>query len=203
MKKNSANEHFLNRSAIKNLIKIMKISLLLLFAIIFHATAADSNVKDAVIEPNRNVNDERQFIHEIETQSNYMPETDVRDENVREIFETGKALQQGKTVRGKVVDEQGTAVIGATVVVKDNPTHGTVTDVDGMFTIANLPENAVLVFTYVGMKPQGGKRGRNYIAERGSPLRRGGAGRGCGSWLWYPTEGQPDRCGRSGIQRCV
>ncbi|MDD3524360.1 MAG: TonB-dependent receptor [Candidatus Cloacimonetes bacterium] len=154
MKKNSANEHFLNRSAIKNLIKIMKISLLLLFAIIFHATAADSNVKDAVIEPNRNVNDERQFIHEIETQSNYMPETDVRDENVREIFETGKALQQGKTVRGKVVDEQGTAVIGATVVVKDNPTHGTVTDVDGMFTIANLPENAVLVFTYVGMKPQ-------------------------------------------------
>src|SRR5690554_1527886 len=104
MKKNSANEHFLNRSAIKNLIKIMKISLLLLFAIIFHATAADSNVKDAVIEPNRNVNDERQFIHEIETQSNYMPETDVRDENVREIFETGKALQQGKTVRGKVVE---------------------------------------------------------------------------------------------------
>ena len=62
--------------------------------------------------------------------------------------------QQGKTVRGTVTDSNGEPVIGATIIVKANPSHGTVTDIDGNFILSNLPENAVLQITYVGMKPQ-------------------------------------------------
>lgn len=62
--------------------------------------------------------------------------------------------QQGKTVRGSVTDVNGDPVIGVTIVVKDNPSQGTVTDMDGNFILSNLPENAVLQITYVGMKQQ-------------------------------------------------
>lgn len=62
--------------------------------------------------------------------------------------------QQGKTVRGKVTDTSGESVIGATIVVKGSPSQGTVTDADGNFTLTNLPDDAVLQLTYVGMKPQ-------------------------------------------------
>ncbi len=37
---------------------------------------------------------------------------------------------------------------------KGNPSHGTVTDTDGNFSLHNTPENAILQITYVGMKPQ-------------------------------------------------
>ena len=64
------------------------------------------------------------------------------------------AQQQGKTVTGKVTDVNGEAIIGATVVEKGQPSHGTVTDMDGNFSLPNTPENATLHFSYVGMKPQ-------------------------------------------------
>ena len=64
------------------------------------------------------------------------------------------AQQQGKTVRGTVTDSSGETLIGATIVVKDNPTQGTVTDIDGNFILSNIPENATLVITFVGMKSQ-------------------------------------------------
>src|SRR5690554_4783054 len=62
--------------------------------------------------------------------------------------------QQGRTITGRVTDENGEPVIGATIVIKNNPSQGTVTDVDGNFTVTNMPENAILQFTYVGMKSQ-------------------------------------------------
>ena len=33
-------------------------------------------------------------------------------------------------------------------------TNGTITDFDGNYTISNLPQNAILAFSFVGMKPQ-------------------------------------------------
>ena len=33
-------------------------------------------------------------------------------------------------------------------------THGTVTDLDGHYTVPNVPENATLVFSFVGMRTQ-------------------------------------------------
>lgn len=62
--------------------------------------------------------------------------------------------QTGKTVTGKVVDAKGEPVIGATIVVRGDATKGTVTDIDGNYILTNVPEDAVLDVTYVGMKSQ-------------------------------------------------
>ncbi|MDR2231996.1 MAG: TonB-dependent receptor [Tannerella sp.] len=56
--------------------------------------------------------------------------------------------QQGRTVTGVVRDASG-PVIGANVVVKGT-TNGAVTDVDGKFSIENIPANAILQISYVG-----------------------------------------------------
>ena len=45
------------------------------------------------------------------------------------VFFMAAASAQTRTVRGTVVDENDTPVIGATVIVKDSPTLGTSTDV--------------------------------------------------------------------------
>ena len=62
------------------------------------------------------------------------------------------AQQQGrKTISGTVRDNEN-PIIRATL--WKNPSHGTITDIDGNFILTNTPENATLQFTYVGMKPQ-------------------------------------------------
>jgi TonB-linked SusC/RagA family outer membrane protein len=61
--------------------------------------------------------------------------------------------QQGKKVAGKVTDQTGAAVPGATVLVKGT-TNGIVTDMDGNFSLSNVPANASLVFSFIGMKTQ-------------------------------------------------
>ncbi len=63
------------------------------------------------------------------------------------------ADQDQKTVTGKVIDSSGQPLPGVTVVVKGT-TQGTVTDVDGKYTISSLPEDATLLFSFVGMRSQ-------------------------------------------------
>lgn len=55
-------------------------------------------------------------------------------------------------VRGKVVDERGEPLPGATVKVKGS-SLGTVTDEDGEFFLKGVPEDAVIVIAYLGYKP--------------------------------------------------
>lgn len=59
--------------------------------------------------------------------------------------------QQNRTVTGVVADNTGEAVIGANVVIKGT-TNGTITDLDGRFTLNNVPQNAVLLVSYIGYK---------------------------------------------------
>lgn len=61
---------------------------------------------------------------------------------------------QNITVSGTVIDDDGFEVIGATVVVVGDASHGTVTDIDGKYTLGNVPATASLQFSYVGMKTQ-------------------------------------------------
>lgn len=63
------------------------------------------------------------------------------------------AWAQNRVVTGTVVDNFGDPVIGANVVVKGT-TLGVTTDADGKFTLANVPENAVLHVTFVGYNEQ-------------------------------------------------
>ena len=61
---------------------------------------------------------------------------------------------QNITVSGTVIDGFDDAVIGATVVVVGDASHGTVTDIDGNYTLNNVPSNATLQFSFVGMTTQ-------------------------------------------------
>ena len=57
------------------------------------------------------------------------------------------------TVTGQVTETGvGEPVIGATVAIKGQAV-GTVTDVNGFYTLKDVPSDAVLVFSFVGMKP--------------------------------------------------
>ena len=69
------------------------------------------------------------------------------------ILSTLEANQQQKTVTGKVTDRTGASLPGASVVVKGTIV-GTITDANGNFSIANIADNATLLFSFVGMKTQ-------------------------------------------------
>ena len=64
------------------------------------------------------------------------------------------ATQQSKTekITGKIVDESGEAIIGASVKVQGS-TIGTITNMEGEFMIPNVPNKAVLEISYIGYKP--------------------------------------------------
>ena len=58
-----------------------------------------------------------------------------------------------KTVSGNVKDAAGEPMIGVSVIV-DGTSIGGVTDLDGNFTIPNVPDNATLKVSYVGYREQ-------------------------------------------------
>jgi len=201
MKINISSSHFLiKKSDFKDLFKIMKICLFLLFVFTFQMMATNTNAQDAVIELNENSVTVDKLIKEIEKQTDYLvvysnrevntsrtvnlkKKSDKVSEYLNQTFNgtdigydfeknyivlskkaqqtastltnlTSALQQQGKTVRGTVTDSNGEPIIGATIIVKDNPSRGTVTDIDGNYYLPNISEDAVLLITYVGMKPQ-------------------------------------------------
>ncbi len=62
------------------------------------------------------------------------------------------SLQQSQ-VSGKVTDQNGNPVPGVTVVVKGTST-GTITDLEGRYLISGIGSDAMLVFSFVGMKTE-------------------------------------------------
>jgi len=58
---------------------------------------------------------------------------------------------QKKELKGKVTDEMGQPLPGVSVVIKGTTT-GVITDTNGYYILNNIPENAVLQFSFVGMK---------------------------------------------------
>jgi TonB-dependent starch-binding outer membrane protein SusC len=81
-------------------------------------------------------------------------ETNILHEIVgNQIVLKNKLLQQQRTVTGKIVDEEGMPIIGATIILKGS-SKGTISDLNGNFSI-EIPEGEqILVFTYVGMQKQ-------------------------------------------------
>lgn len=71
----------------------------------------------------------------------------------RQIALNIESQQQGNTVKGKIVDEQGEPLPGVTVIVKGTST-GTTSDADGNYVLHMIPRNSVLTFSFVGMRTQ-------------------------------------------------
>ena len=65
----------------------------------------------------------------------------------------GLSFAQNLRVEGKVLDEQGEALIGAGVVIQGTRT-GTITDLDGNFVLPSVPRGAVLEVSCVGYATQ-------------------------------------------------
>ncbi len=61
--------------------------------------------------------------------------------------------QQGLKVKGKVTDASSSPLPGVAVVVKGS-TIGMITDNEGIYSLSNIPQNAILQFKFVGMKTQ-------------------------------------------------
>lgn len=62
-------------------------------------------------------------------------------------------LAQNKTIKGTIVDSFNEPIIGASALVKSIQT-GAVSDLDGNYVLENVPANAVITFSYIGMIPQ-------------------------------------------------
>ncbi len=79
------------------------------------------------------------------------PGQELENERYRRLVEN--EMVQQKTVSGTVTDQSGQPLPGVTVVVKGT-IQGTVTNADGEYSLANIPDNATLVFSFVGMRTQ-------------------------------------------------
>ena len=63
------------------------------------------------------------------------------------------AWAQGRTVTGKVSDPSGASLPGVSVQIKGTQ-RGTNTDADGKYSLANVPDNATLVLSFIGYTSQ-------------------------------------------------
>ena len=83
------------------------------------------------------------------------------------LFPLG-SLGQETTVKGKVVSSDNQPLPGVTIVVKGT-SAGTISDVDGNYVLPNIPNDAILVFSFVGMHTQeiivGNQRVINVVLE--------------------------------------
>lgn len=68
------------------------------------------------------------------------------------LFSMVLPAQQRRTVTGVITDASGEAIIGATILVKGT-TQGTVSDIDGAFTL-EVTDDAVVAISYIGYIPQ-------------------------------------------------
>ncbi|KAA6318396.1 TonB-dependent receptor SusC, partial [termite gut metagenome] len=68
--------------------------------------------------------------------------------------------QQTQVATGTVVDTKGELIIGASVLEKGT-TNGTITDINGKFTLNNVRANATLIISYIGYQSKEITTGRN------------------------------------------
>lgn len=60
---------------------------------------------------------------------------------------------EGPTVSGVVTDKNGEPLVGVTIVIKGTY-RGTTTNIDGKYSLAGIPADATLIFTFIGMDSQ-------------------------------------------------
>lgn len=61
-----------------------------------------------------------------------------------------QVFAQNITITGRVADSKKDPIIGASVFLKSEKDKGTISDIDGNFTLNNVPTNGILVVSYIG-----------------------------------------------------
>ena len=69
------------------------------------------------------------------------------------VVSSAQLQQQQKTITGTITDNTGDSLPGVTVAIKGT-SNGTISDTEGKYTISNVPENATLQFSFIGMSTQ-------------------------------------------------
>ena len=189
---------------LSKLIKVMKLTILLLFVLTFQtfassyaqSTRLNLLMKDATF---------KDFIKKVEAETDFYfmlrYDEDILDKHIdlnyknaqiSEILDdilagTGYSYKiidkyiaitktdknsdnmQQKQISGTVTDQLNKPLPGVTVVIKGT-THGTTTDDKGKFTLVDVPDDAILVFSFVGMKAQevaiSGKKEINVVLDQ-------------------------------------
>jgi len=67
--------------------------------------------------------------------------------------DSSTSAQQQKTITGKVTDNSGAPLPGVSVVVKGT-VNGTITDMNGNYTLGDIQAKSILQYSFVGMKTQ-------------------------------------------------
>lgn len=83
------------------------------------------------------------------------------------VVGTGTVLaqQSGKTITGKVLDENNQPMPGVTIIV-DDTTNGTMTGSDGTFTLGGVPSGATVIVSCIGYTNQVLPEGKsNYVVS--------------------------------------
>ena len=83
------------------------------------------------------------------------------------VVGTGTVLaqQSGKTITGKVLDENNQPMPGVTIIV-DGTTNGTMTGPDGTFTLGGVPSGATVIVSCIGYADQVLPEGKsNYVVS--------------------------------------
>lgn len=83
------------------------------------------------------------------------------------VIGTGTALAQtsGRTITGKVLDENNQPMPGVTIIV-DGTTNGTMTGPDGTFTLGGVPSGATVIVSCIGYTNQVLPEGKsNYVVS--------------------------------------
>jgi len=70
------------------------------------------------------------------------------------LISMGLAIAQNKQVSGTILDESGEPVVGASVIAKGNATIGTLTELNGKFTLTVPASVTTLIVKYLGMQDQ-------------------------------------------------
>jgi len=181
----------------KHFFRIMKISTLFLFLLIFCLHAENTNSQNVRVTVKQDNMELQKVLNEIEKQTDYLFVYDKYvnvnrkvsinsnkrplKEVLGELFEgtnvkysldgnyivlsstesknnernekISLTAQQEKKITGTVKDEKGEPVIGANVVVKGT-TSGTVTDINGNFSLLIIGTNVILEISFVGYVTQ-------------------------------------------------
>ncbi len=119
------------------------------FYFMYEASTVDVNRKVSIMVEGKVINE---ILDELFEGANVDYKINNRQIALRtnEITESG---DQQLTVSGAVKDTGGEPLPGVSVVIKGT-TQGTITDFDGKYSIPNVPGDAILQYSFVGMKAQ-------------------------------------------------
>lgn len=68
------------------------------------------------------------------------------------LFCSAATFAQKRTIKGTVSDTNGDAIVGASVIVANMPSVGTITDLDGNFQLETPPQAKQLRISFIGMQ---------------------------------------------------